>query len=262
MFVISERINGMFTDVRRFIENKDKEGVQKLALAHVEAGSSALDLNVGPAGSDPIEAMKWLVECVQEVTDIALCIDTPRWSVQKEVVPMVKSRAIINSTKADPEDLQKYIQLALDNNAALVALTIDKDGVPSNVDKRLELGAQIVMVATEMGLGMDDLFIDPIILPVNVAPAQPKNVMETLQQLKLLADPAPHLVLGLSNVSQNCANRNLINRVYLVMALAAGLDAAIVDALDKELMDAVITTELLKGNAIYCDSFLEAHRMG
>ncbi|MCX5769451.1 MAG: methyltetrahydrofolate--corrinoid methyltransferase, partial [Candidatus Hydrogenedentes bacterium] len=95
----------------------------------------------------------------------------------------------------------------------------------------------------------------------NVAPKQAQNVIATLQQLKMLSDPPPHLNIGLSNLSQNCNHRPLINRTYLVMALAAGLDAAILDPLDKELMDAIITTELLMEKVIYCDSFLDAHRL-
>ena len=86
-------------------------------------------------------------------------------------------------------------------------------------------------------------------------------MLTAIQQLKMLSDPPPHLNLGLSNLSQNCSNRPLINRIYLAMAITAGLDAAIMDPLDKDLMDAMITTELLLEKMIYCDSFLDAHRM-
>ena len=261
MYVIGERINGMFKNVRGAIEEGNKAVIQELALAQIHAGASALDLNVGPAKVDPLAGMNWLIDTIREVTDVVLAIDNPKWSIQQAVIPRLGNSAIINSCKADPEALEKYVGLAVEHGAGLVALTIDKQGVPSDVDKRVELGAEIGAKAMEGGLPMDKLFIDPIILPVNVAPKQPQNVLTAIQQLKMLSDPPPHLNLGLSNLSQNCNNRPLINRIYLAMAITAGLDAAIMDPLDKDLMDAMITTELLLEKMIYCDSFLDAHRM-
>jgi 5-methyltetrahydrofolate corrinoid/iron sulfur protein methyltransferase len=251
----------MFKKVREAIEERDKSAIHELARAQVAAGANALDLNVGPATGDAIANMMWLVETTREVTDAPLWIDSPRWSLQKEVLPRVPGAKGINSTKADEAALEKYLPLVVENNAAIVALTIDQDGVPADVEKRIELGAQIMGKAMEAGLPMENLYIDPIILPVNVAPAQPLNVLKALQQLVVFSDPPPHLVVGLSNLSQNCNHRKMINRTYLVMALASGLDAAIVDPLDEDLMNAVITAELLLGKAIYCDGFLEAHRM-
>ncbi|MFC1734884.1 dihydropteroate synthase [Candidatus Hydrogenedentota bacterium] len=261
MYVIGERINGMFKDMRNAIKERDKSVVQGLANQQVEAGATALDINVGPASDKPLDAMLWLVEAAREVTNVPLCIDNPKWEIMSEVIPKVPGKAVINSCKADEEELDKYMALAGENGAGIIALTIDQDGVPSNAEKRVELGAQIVMKAVEKGVDMDDLFVDPVILPVNVAPAQPGNCVEALKQISMLCDPMPHLVLGLSNVSQGCKNRSLINRSYLVMAMCAGLDAAILNPMDTDLMNAAITTELLQAKAIYCDSFLEAYRM-
>lgn len=261
MYVIGERINGMFKDVRKAIRAKDKKIVQDLARAQMAAGAKALDLNVGPASADAVGAMLWLVETVREVSDAPLCIDSPKWEVQQAVIPKVPGRKIINSSKADDAELDRYLGLAVEHGAALVGLTIDQQGVPADAEKRVELGALIASKAMEKGLALDQLFIDPIILPVNVAPQQPGNVLAALGQLKMLSDPPPHLVLGLSNVSQNCTNRELINRTYMVMAMVAGMDAAIMDPMDTELMNAAIATELLQAKSIYCDSFLDAHKM-
>jgi 5-methyltetrahydrofolate corrinoid/iron sulfur protein methyltransferase len=107
---------------------------------------------------------------------------------------------------------------------------------------------------------MEDLFIDAVILPVNVGQPHAKEVLETIKQVKILCDPPPKTVLGLSNVSQGTVNRPLINRTYLTMAVAAGLDAAIVDPMDKDLMDEMITAELLMEKAIYCDSYIDAYK--
>jgi 5-methyltetrahydrofolate corrinoid/iron sulfur protein methyltransferase len=112
----------------------------------------------------------------------------------------------------------------------------------------------------EAGLTPDRVFIDPIIIPINCAPKQPVAVMKALEQIKIISDPPPHLVLGLSNISQGSPKRELINRTYMAMAIGAGLDAAIMDPCDKELMDAAITAEMLLEKMIYCDSYLEAYR--
>jgi len=260
MYVIGERINGMFKKIRQGIVDKDKSIIQDAAKKQIAAGADALDVNVGPASPDRVGATKWLIEAIREVTDIPLSIDDPRWSVQSECIPLVKGAGIINSCKADEETLDKYLKLAMDNEVALLGLTIDAQGVPANVDKRVELGAQIVAKAMEVGLPMERLFVDPIILPVNVAPQQPGNVLQALQQLGMVCDPAPKLVLGLSNVSQKCQERHLINRTYYVMAVAAGLTACILDPLDTDLMNAGISAELMLEKMIYCDAYLDAAR--
>ena len=238
MYIVGECLNGMFKRVREAIEQRDKSAIQEVAAAQISNGADALDLNVGPVSGDAIENMMWLVDTVREVSDAPLWVDSPKWSLQKEVIPRIPGAKGINSTKADEAALDKYMALAVENDASLVALTIDQAGIPADAEKRVELGAQIMGKAMEIGISMDRLFIDPIILPVNVAPAQPQNVLKALQQLVVFSDPPPHLVVGLSNLSQNCNHRRMINSTYLVMALSAGLDAAIVDPLDRELMDA------------------------
>jgi len=114
----------------------------------------------------------------------------------------------------------------------------------------------------EAGLTPDRLFIDPIILPVNVpgAQEQPGNILAAMDQIRLMSDPPPHITMGLSNLSQGTTERSLINRVFLAMALTHGCDSAIVDVLDEKLVDVVATAEMLTNKQIYSDSFLKAYR--
>ena len=262
MYVIGELINGMYNDTRNAIEAKDKGAVQQIARKQLEAGADALDINVGPARGKAVQNMLWLIESVQEVTDAPLCIDSAKYEVMVEALKCCKNRAIINSTKAIDEQLEKYVALALEHGSQLVALTIDETGVPSDVDGRVAMGATIVTKAMEGGLRMADLYIDAVILPVNVAPKQPYNVLQALQQLRMLCDPAPNFILGLSNVSQNCAKRSLLNSAYAAMAIGAGLNAAILDPLDEPLMHAAITAEVLMEKQIYCDDYIAAYMSG
>jgi 5-methyltetrahydrofolate corrinoid/iron sulfur protein methyltransferase len=114
-----------------------------------------------------------------------------------------------------------------------------------------------VAAADEFGLPMQDLYIDPLLLPVNVAQDHFVEALETLRQVKLMADPSPKTTCGLSNTSQRCAHRNIINRTALVLLMGAGLDSAIANAGDAELMDAAATARVLLNKEIYCDSYAD-----
>jgi len=260
MIAVGERINGMYSDVKKAIQKTDPAPIQELARRQTEAGASFLDINVGPAAADKVAAMKWLVEVTQDAVDTPLSIDSQTLDVVRAGLEACRGKALINSTKGDPEPLQKYFELAKEFDASLVALTMDERGVPADVDSRVEIAATIVTMAMEAGFNTDALYIDPIVLPVNVAQEQPGYIFETMSQIRILSDPPPHIVVGLSNISQSTAERELINRTFLVMAIAAGLDAAIMDVLDDELMEAAITADMILNKHIYCDSFLKAYR--
>ena len=137
---------------------------------------------------------------------------------------------------------------------------MNKGGVPQDVDTRVEIAATIVSKVLEHGMDMDKVFIDPIILPVNVDQKQPGYMLEVFSQIKLLSDPQPHITVGLSNFSQGTKEKSLLNRTMLIMAVAAGLDTALLDVLDQDLMNAGICAEMILNKQIYSDSFLKAAR--
>lgn len=260
MFIIGELINGMYSNIALALKERDKVAVQKCALEQIACGADALDVNCGPASRQPLIDMPWLVETIQEVTDKPLCLDSSKPEVIKAGLRVAKNKTIINSTTADAEKLEILIPLAIQYKAKLIGITISAKGIPQNKDQRLDLAAVIVAHATEKGFPIEDLYLDPIVLPVNVAQGQMKDILESIQEFKIISQPSPKTTLGLSNVSQGTGNRSLINRVFLTMAVAYGLDSAILDPKDKELMDALITAELILNKNIYCDSFLDAYR--
>ena len=245
MFVIGERINGMYNDIKKAIQTKDKGPVQERALQQVKAGASALDINVGPATTDKEGAMVWLIETVREVTDITLSVDTAKFEAMKAGLEATGGSAIMNSSKGDEKSLDIYMPLAKENDASIIILCIDERGVPSNVEGRLEIAMIGLAKAMEYEIDIEKIIIDPIALPVNVAQAQPANVLQAIREIRQLSDPPPHVVNGLSNVSQQCSNPKLINRTFLTMCIGNGMDMVIADAMDKDLMDTVITSELL-----------------
>ena len=260
MFVIGERINGMFTDVKKAIQAQDPAPIRELAERQVAAGANAMDINVGPATTDKLGAMQWLVEVAREAVDVPLCIDTPNAQVMRVGLEAAEGHAIINSTTGEEERMAEVLPLAAEFNCPVIGLTIDAEGVPRDANGRMEIALRLAAACMEQGISMTDLYIDPVILPVNALQEVPGEVLEALGMCKALSDPPPQTVLGLSNVSQGTTYRELINRTYLVMAVANGLDAAIMDPFDDELMEAMITTEVLLNRSVYCDDFIKAYR--
>ena len=269
MIIIAERINGMFTDVKQAIADKDEQVIIDLAKKQTEAGATYLDVNVGTAAADQEGTMQWLVETIQKGCSTPLCLDSQKPDVIAAGLKVinVENGVILNSTplnkKSDGEILDKYIEMAKQAGAkgSIIALTMDKNGVPQDIDTRVAIAAEIVSKAMEKGFDTQRIFIDPIVLPVKVpnAQVQPSNMLAAMDQIKYLSDPAPHMTIGLSNLSQGAAERNLINRVFLAMAISHGLDSAIADVLDEDLMNVLATSEMLMNKQIYSDSFLKVY---
>jgi len=260
MFIIGELINGMYQNIGKALKNRDGDAIKKIALEQIREGADALDVNCGPSSRDPVSDIKWLVETIQEVTDKPLAIDSSKPQVIRAGLEALKNKAIINSTTADEDKLETLIPLAKKYHAKLIGITISAKGIPQNKDQRLELAASIVAACQDKGFSPEDLYLDPIVLPLNVAQAQMKDILEAIRDFKIISQPSPKTIVGLSNVSQGACGRSLINRTFLTMALAHGLDAVILDPKDRELMDATITAMLILNKQIYCDSYLDAYR--
>ena len=267
MILIAERINGMFLDVKQAIADKNKKVIQDLAKNQTEAGASYLDVNVGTAAADQEGTIQWLVETIQETCSTPLCLDSQKPDVIAAGLKVINAEngVLLNSTplnkKSDEEVFDKYVEMAnqAGPKANLIALTMDKNGVPQDTDTRVAIAAEIVSKAMEKGFDTQRLFIDTIVLPVKVpnAQSQPGNILAAMDQIKYLSDPAPHMTIGLSNLSQGASERSLINRVFLAMAISRGLDSAIADVFDQALMNVVATSDLLMDKQIYSDSFLK-----
>lgn len=260
MISIGERINGMFKDVREAIKNKDPKAVRELAIKQTEAGASFLDVNVGTAAADSIGAMKWLIEVIQDTVKTPIAIDSQKYDVVKAGLSVIKNEVLINSTKGDPEELDKYMNLSKDYNASLICLTMDKCGIPQDVERRMEIVMKIVEKAVEHEFDLSKIYIDPVLFPLNVDQKQPALMFEIFNQIKMISDPPPHRNVGLSNFSQGTKEKRLLARTFLTMGIPYGLDAAVMDVLDKDLMDAALTAEIIMNQHVYSNSYLTACR--
>ena len=264
MIAIGERINGMFTDIKNAIVDKDKEPVKKWAVKQLEAGADYLDVNAGAASKSPADATKWLVECIKEATpNAAIAIDSPRHEVMKAGLEACRAndvkKILINSTTGQREKLDVNLGFAREFGASIICLTMDQRGIPKDVDYRVELAATHVATAMEFDIPCENIFLDPIAMPVKHAQDQIKHIMEAIRQFTLICSPPPHIVVGLSNVGQGTTQKELVNRTFLIMGILNGLDAAIVDVCDTELMNAAITAELLLNKQVYSDDFIKAY---
>lgn len=256
MIFIGERINGLQPEVRKFILEKDKDAIQKMARRQAEAGAAYLDLNVGTAWLRPAEIMVWLVKAVQEVVSTAIALDSRRLDVIEDGLRACQNPVMINCTTGEKEKLAKFMELAVRHSAAIVGLTMDEQGIPSHAVGRVAIAKRIMDFADEYGIPRDRLFIDPVLLPLKFSQSQGPIILEAIREIARERVP-PHIVVGLSNSSLGAKQRGLINRTFLTMAMANGLDAVIADVLDFHLMEAVAAAEVILERRPYSDHFLQ-----
>jgi 5-methyltetrahydrofolate corrinoid/iron sulfur protein methyltransferase len=242
MLIIGENIHIIAPAVREAIANRDTQAVQRLAKAQVEQGAQILDLNVGPQKKEGPAVMSWLVPAVQEVVDVPLSLDTTNLEAIKTGLSLLKQPGIVNSTSGEPERLERVPPVAAEYNAGLVALMMGKSGIPMTAEERVSIAIdQLVPRAMEVGIPMERLYLDPLAMTVAGCQEYAPHAVEAIRYIKQGMDPAPMTTIGLSNVSNTVSaeKRSLLNRTYLVMLMAVGLDTAIADPLDEKLMEFV-----------------------
>lgn len=241
MKLIGENLHIISPATREAILNRDEAFIKALIEKQANSGVAWIDLNIGPAKKNFEGTMKWLTTLAQAVSDVGLSLDTSNIDEIKAGLENLKnpSCALLNSTGADAEKLDVMTDLAAKYGSNLICLTLNKEiGIPKQADERLALAFDIAQTAGSKGIENENLFFDPLVLPVGVEQAQALEALNSINMFKESFDPAVNTTIGLSNISNGCpkALRGLINRVFMVLAAGAGLDSAIVDAFDKELL--------------------------
>ena len=247
MYIIGENIHILSDKVKEALKNKDARFFQELAVKQVEAGAQALDLNMGPRKADWAEIFPWMVELVEAVVDVPLCLDsTNLLGIEAGLKKITKAQPIINSTSAEPERLEKVPLVARQYNARLVALTMGSSGIPVASDERVNIAVEkLIPRMDEIGFPMQDLIIDPLVLTVSGCQQYCPQLIDAVRTLPYAWDPAPAVSVGLSNVSNAVPRegRPLINRVYCAMLMGAGLQMMIADPLDEDLKNTIRIVE-------------------
>jgi 5-methyltetrahydrofolate corrinoid/iron sulfur protein methyltransferase len=240
MYIIGENIHIISPRVKEAFAQQDLRFFQDLAVKQVEAGADMLDLNIGPQKKAGHEILPWLVKGVQEVVDVPLSLDTTNLAAIEEGLKVANRQCVINSVSAEEERLEVVPLVAKRYNAKLIALTMGKSGIPVSAEERANIALEKLLPrALEIGMAMEDLLIDPLVLTVSGCQEYCPHCVEAVRILKVAGDPPPMTNVGLSNVSNAVPHemRPLINRTYLVMLMAAGVDYVIADPLDHNLKE-------------------------
>jgi cobalamin-dependent methionine synthase I len=260
MFLIGELINSTRKRIREAVLARDAGYIQEIAVKQRDAGADRLDVNGGVAGQEA-ECLAWLVNVVQEAVDLPLCLDSSDAEALKGALPLVKGQPMINSITDEEARFEVILPLLKEYNAKVVALSMGASGPPSGLDDRVATGCRLVDRLTGAGIALDDIYVDPCVLPVSTGPAYGRCVAEAVGQI-MARYPGVHTSVGLSNVSFGLPVRKLLNQTFLVLLMSQGLDAAILDPCDRQLMANIAAAEALLGRDEFCAGYLRAFRAG
>jgi cobalamin-dependent methionine synthase I len=241
MVIIGENIHVIAQAVSTAIRERDAKVIRDLAKA--QAGADYIDLNVGPMKKDTEETMQWLVNTVQEVTDLPLSIDTLNPVAMEAGLKACRKRPLLNSASGKTASKEQMLPLAKKYNCAVVISVMTDKGMPPDVESKIESIMDTVAYANELGIPNEDIWVDPILLPISTAGEGQRFAVANLEFIKILGDVLPGVksTVGLSNTSNGVPDhlRPHLNRTYLIMLARSGLYSAIADPLDKELMSLV-----------------------
>lgn len=243
MYIIGENIHIVSEKVKEALAIRDRQFFMELAQKQVEAGASAIDINLGPRKKDWAEVFPWVVEAVESVVDVSLSIDTTNLDGMEAALKTIKkAQPILNSMSTEPERLEKVPLLAKKYGAKLIGLTMGSEGIPTDADARVTMAVEtLIPRAFEVGMPIEDIIIDPLVLTTRGCQQYCPQLIECVRMLQYVWDPAPKVSIGLSNVSNSVPgeNRPLINRVYLAMMMGVGLQMMIANPLDHKMREVI-----------------------
>jgi len=236
MILIGEELNVMSKTIGQGIKDRDAGPIRECIAEQVKNKMDYLDLNVGPVKKDPVGTMEWLVKTVQEITDIPLCLDTTNVAAMEAGLKICKKKPILNSASGSTDSRQTMMPLAAKYPCSLVLSVINDTGLPSDAEERAASIMDSVAYANEIGIASEDIWVDPVMMPVSVDQRQVAAYMEFVQMLPDIV-PGAKSLCGLSNLSFGVPKelRGLLNRTFLVMLDRIGQHSAIVSGYDEEL---------------------------
>lgn len=264
MEIIGEKINSTRKNVEQAIRERNAAFIQDLARRQTESGANYLDINSGMPlyPEEEAEDFAWLVPLLQEAADIPLCIDSAYPLVIETALKLHQGKAMINSVNGDPDKMDSIFPLAKEFGCKVIALTSSKEtGIPSTSAERMKIAEAIAEYAQSIGYPLEDIYFDPLVLPLSTDHTNGVVFLDTLKEIKQTLKPTK-TVSGLSNISYGLPRRKRINHAFLALAISSGMDAAILDPTDKEIMAMVPVSELIAGQDLDCVEYLAAFREG
>ena len=261
MLIIGERINSSRKTIARAIESGDADFIQNEAKAQAAAGAAYIDVNAGGFVEKEVDYLKWVIEVVQAATDVPLCVDSPDPEVIRAALPLAAKPPMINSITLEPARLEGVLALTVEFKAKVIGLCQSESAMANTTEEKVEMAGRLVEKASAAGVALDDLYIDPLVYPVAT---NTNSAIYTLNAIeRIMKDfPGVHTTCGLTNVSHGLPKRALINRTFLVAAMARGLDSAILDPTDDLLYGALKAAVMVMGRDEYCMEYIQTFRNG
>jgi cobalamin-dependent methionine synthase I len=260
MIVIGELINSTRDEVLIAIEDRDADTIKNLALRQAEAGVDYIDVNAGAFVDDEFEHLAWTIETVRSVTDLPLALDSADPEVIEKALE-ISGPAMINSITAETEKLERIIPLAKKYHAKLIALCLDDNGMPTTAEDRIRIADKFAQAFEEAQIPLEDVFLDPLVKPVSVNEQFGNEVLATLDEINRRY-PGFHTTCGLSNVSYGLPKRRILNQAFFILCIGRGMDAVIIDPLDKKIVSLMYAAEAVAGRDPKMVTYLKKVREG
>ena len=259
MIIIGEKINGTIPSVKKAIEDKNEEFIRSLAVKQVEAGANYIDVCASTAPELEAKTLKWLMDIVQDAVNKPLCIDSPNAKTIEAVLQYAKLPGIINSVSEESGKCEVIYPLIQGTDWQVIGLTCDNRGIPSDVQTRVDIAKMLIEKAQKYDITPDRIHIDPLVMALSADNMSLMTFVETLKTIKN-AYPTVKITSGLSNISFSMPLRKVVNQSFLTIAVYAGMDSAIMDPYNRDMLAVLLATEALLGRDKYCRNYSTAYR--
>ena len=261
MIIIGEKINGAIPSVAEAISKKDADFIKNIAKNQADAGAHFIDVCASTDVGVELETMKWLIDLVQEVTDTPIAVDSPSAEICAEAIKFCKRPGLVNSVSMEGDKIDVVFPVIADTKWECAALLCDDTGIPKSGEKRLEVFAAIMERAKAFNIDPSRLHVDPLVEMLCTSEDGINTVLDVIRQIKAQY-PTIHVTGGASNISFNLPARKFVNQAFLVLAMGAGMDSAIINPLHKHMMGLIYATEALMGMDEYCMEYINGYREG
>ena len=259
MIIVGELINASRKSVGTAIEINDADTIKKLALDQFERGDDFLDVNAGVFVGKEVQYLKWLVETVQDAVDAPCSIDSPDPNAIETALAVRKGTAFINSISLEKERYDALLPIVAGTDLKVVALCMSDEGMPETAEDRINIADKLINGLLQHNVPLENIYVDPLVQPVATNSSYGIEFLETIEAVRTRFEGV-HTMCGLSNISFGLPERQFLNQTFMVLAIAKGLDGAIMNPLDQKMMANIIAAEALIGKDEYCTKFLEAYR--
>lgn len=261
MIIIGEKINGAIPSVAEAIANKDADFIKNLAITQVEAGAHFIDVCASVDVDIELGTMKWLIDLVQEVVETPIAIDSPDASICARSIEFCNKPGLINSVSMEGDKVDVVFPVIADTTWECAALLCDDTGIPKTVEKRLEVFETLMKKVKGYDIAPSRMHIDPLVEMLCTSEDGINGILEVMREIKKQY-PSIHITGGASNISFNLPARKFVNQAFIVLAMDAGMDSAIINPLHKHMMGLIYATEALKGNDEFCIEYINGYREG